>query len=446
MTQILNAADLASQVLKELDRSGVPGDLIVNEAETLSLRANQGQLEEHKVSSTRILGLRVFHQGRVGTAYSEATDETALTSLVAQALINARFSREDPDEQLADNQQSLTTDDADLCPDDSVSLDERMEMALRLESDLRARPDIRNVPHSGLMQTVSQQAVFSTAGLHATSRQRMNMAFAAALAESGERNAMESFGQAARTARELDIDGIVQAAWQRSVDMLAGEPVPSGSYDVIFDVECQSDLLDVFALAFSGKAARDGINPWRDKVGERLADPRLSLHDRPLDTSGLGYALFDAEGTATTTHPVLDNGVLVSLLHNSATARHFGVASTGHATRGPRSTLSVSPHQWAVAPGDISRPDLTAGDYLEITDLTGMHSGANALSGDFSLGASGFLCRNGERIKPVRGITVAGNFYRMLDQIAAIGDTPTWNWRRTASMPGIRFSGLAISG
>lgn len=446
MTQIQNVADLASGVLEELDRSGVQGDLIVNEAETLSLRANQGQLEEHKVSATRILGLRVFHQGRVGTAYSEATDAEALTSLVAQALTNARFSRQDPDEQLADNQQTLTTDDADLCPQDPVSLDERMDMALALESELRARPDIRNVPHSGLLQSVSQQAVFSSAGLQATSRQRMNMAFAAALAESGKRNAMESFGQAARTASELDIKGIVESTWQRSVDMLAGEPVPSGAYDVIFDVECQSDLLGVFALAFSGKAARDGINPWRDKVGERLADARLSLYDNPLDRSGLAYALFDAEGTATARQPVVENGVLVSLLHNTATARHFGLASTGHAARSARSTLSVNPHQWSVAPGDTPDSDLTAGDYLEITDLTGMHSGANALSGDFSLGASGFLCRNGDRIKPVRGITVAGNFYRMLDQIEAIGDTPSWNWRRSACMPGIRFSGLAISG
>ena len=103
-------------------------------------------------------------------------------------------------------------------------------------------------------------------------------------------------------------------------------------------------------------------------------------------------------------------------------------------------------HQLEIAAGSSDESELLAGTYLELTDLMGLHSGANPMSGDFSLGASGFLCRDGQRQQAVRGITVAGNFYQMLTQIAAIGNEQYWNWEKSARMPAIRFGDMAISG
>ena len=116
------------------------------------------------------------------------------------------------------------------------------------------------------------------------------------------------------------------------------------------------------------------------------------------------------------------------------------------ASRGPRSTLGVNLHQVEIAKGSADLTTLHSGEYLELTDLTGLHSGANAISGNFSFGASGYLCRDGERIQAVRGITVAGNFYEMLNKIAMIGNRQHWNEGRSALMPSIRFADVAISG
>ena len=96
--------------------------------------------------------------------------------------------------------------------------------------------------------------------------------------------------------------------------------------------------------------------------------------------------------------------------------------------------------------GNAKTEELQAGEYLEISDLTGLHSGANAISGNFSFGAAGFLCKDGERIQPVRQITVAGNFFEMLKQIRSIGGQQHWNWSRSCLMTSIRFSDVAISG
>ena len=163
-----------------------------------------------------------------------------------------------------------------------------------------------------------------------------------------------------------------------------------------------------------------------------------------LNADGFGYSLFDAEGTPTTNRAMIDGGRLATLAHNSATAAHFGVTTTGHAARGPRSTLGVGLHQFEIAAGPDA--DVLAGEYVEITDLTGLHSGANPIAGDFSFGASGYRCRDGERQQPIRGITVAGNFYEMLNQIAAIGTEQFWNWQRSAHMPHVRFADVAVSG
>ena len=130
---------------------------------------------------------------------------------------------------------------------------------------------------------------------------------------------------------------------------------------------------------------------------------------------GFGYALFDDEGSPTARTSLISGGSLETFIHNSATAAHFGLQTTGNGARSPRSTLEVQLHQLEIGAGDADDDTVTAGEYLELTDLTGTHSGANAVAGDFSFGASGFLCRDGERVKPVRNITVAGNFYEMLN-------------------------------
>lgn len=135
-----------------------------------------------------------------------------------------------------------------------------------------------------------------------------------------------------------------------------------------------------------------------------------------------------------------------ALLHNSATARHFGVTSNGAAARSARSALDVAPRHLVFGLGPHGEAEVQSGEYLELVKLDGLHSGADAVSGDFSFGASGFLCRNGERVAPVRGITVAGNFYRLLGELEAVGNQLHHDDGKDFYAPLIRFGGLSIAG
>ena len=438
--------DNAERILDRILAAGAVGDLVVGEQSSLSLTAHDGELEEHKITSTRVYGVRVVKDDRTGIAYSEASDPAALDSMVEQALVNATFARVDPAESVAAGDTALVTDDAILCPDDPTSVEAKIEAALYLERELTARDNVRSVPDNGVRDLTAERHVFATTGRTAHSRNRVCSAYAYALLSDGDKDALEGVHRHARRFDEIDTAWIVDETYRRCVAMLQGEATPSKHYDVLFDVERQADLFAVFRDMFSAKNARDGINPLRDNVGERIAVDTLTIRDAPLDARGLGYALFDDEGLPTSTTTLVDGGILRTLVHNSATATHFGVPNTCNAARSPRSSLGVGLRQLEVGPGDVDEDTLTGGEYLEIVDLAGLHSGGNPVSGDFSFGAAGFLCRDGERIRPVRNITVAGNFYEMLKKIAAVGDTQHWNPERSALMARIRFADVAISG
>ena len=436
----------AGRVLEWITEAGATGDLMIAEGSSLSLKARDGELEEHKVSSSQVFGVRVIKNDKAGVAYSEAADTAALRLMVDQALVNAGYARTDANEKIPNTSIRLSTDDAVLAPTDDVSVEEKIDAVLRLERELGSRDKVKNVPYNGVSDVTAAQRIFSTAGLEATSKVRACFSQAAALVEEGDKNVMEGWGQGARRFDELDIDNIVDTAHANCLALLHGEAIPSGHYDVIFDAQCQPTMFSTFSMMCSGKAAKDGINPMRDKVGEMIADKRLHLFDSPLLDDGFGYALFDDEGSPTARTSLISGGSLETFIHNSATAAHFGLQTTGNGARSPRSTLEVQLHQLEIGAGDADDATVNAGEYLELTDLTGTHSGANAVAGDFSFGASGFLCRDGERVKPVRNITVAGNFYEMLNKISLNGKSRRWDMNRHAFMPSIRFSDIAISG
>ena len=442
----ISTAQMAEQVLDQVMGAGATGDLIVDEGETLSLKARDGELEEYKVSSNRILGLRVIKNGHIGTAYSEAVDADALSSMVGQALNNASFVKLEPHENILPNSDHLKTNDELLYPQEQVSNEQKIQMALEIETKLTAKDKVKNVPYNGVHDSFSQRQIFSSAGLNALTRSRMCASHAYALVEDGEKNVMQGTTQVSRLFSGLESSEVIDKTYEKCIGLLDGKPIPSRHYDVIFDRECQVAAFGVFSMMFSGKAAKDGINPMRDKTGSMIGDSRLSIYDHPLNVDGFGYHLFDAEGTATAETGLVVNGCLQTLIHNSATASYFDTSTTGHASRGPRSTLGVNLHQIEIAKGCEDLSTLHSGEYLELTDLTGLHSGANAISGNFSFGASGYLCRDGERIQAVRGITVAGNFYEMLNKISMIANQQNWDDRRSALMPSIRFSDVAISG
>jgi len=191
-----------------------------------------------------------------------------------------------------------------------------------------------------------------------------------------------------------------------------------------------------------------GRSMFADRLGQEVGSPRLTLVDDPTDPLAYGAGRYDAEGLATRRNVLLDGGVVTAFLQNSYTGRRSGTASTGSAVRGGfKGTPGVGSRALCLTPGDRDQARLLAdfGEGLLVQSVTGMHSGANPVSGDFSVGIEGLMVRNGAPAEPVREATVASTLQRMLHDVAAVGSDLEWLPGSAAGVT-LVVADLALSG
>ncbi|MGF1688370.1 TldD/PmbA family protein [Photobacterium japonica] len=434
------------QVLERVKAAGADADVIASGSNNFSLKANAGELDEYKVTSGQVIGVRVVKDQRVATSYSESLEPASLDLMVEQALVNATFTQQDAHQQIRCANSTLTTDRPEIYQADTASVDDKIALALALESGVVALPNASSSPYNGFGESDSQVILANTLGTRCYHQERSTYCYAYTLYEKDGKQAMHGGMSTGRRFDELDANYCIHHGYDMAKALLDGAPVTTGSYSVIFELDCLSSLLGAFGMCFSGQSAMKGINPWRDSVNSMVASPLLTVSDTAYVEGGSSIKAFDSEGYATRDTILIGEGQLQSLLHNSHTASYFGIENTANGARSAKGGLGVSGRHTVIATGTSSHADVTAGEYLELVELQGVHSGADAVSGDFSFGASGFLCRDGKRVQPVRGITVAGNFYQMIKAIDAVGDTLQHDHSRDFFAPIIRFNKLNIAG
>ena len=179
----------------------------------------------------------------------------------------------------------------------------------------------------------------------------------------------------------------------------------------------------------SADAVQRGRSLFAGREGEEVADPALRIADDATDPQGPASAPFDGEGTASRPTTLLEDGRLQSFLFDTRTARQAGRASTGNATRRLLPPPPVGGRQQPGGRAGLRRPRglvARAGDGLYVTDVAGLHSGVNPVSGTFSVGAAGRLIEDGELGTPVRELTIAGDLVAMLKSVRAVGSEARW--------------------
>ena len=148
----------------------------------------------------------------------------------------------------------------------------------------------------------------------------------------------------------------------------------------------------------------------------------MSIVDDPLLVRGPGSRAFDGEGLLSRRNVVVQDGKLQTYLLDTYSARKLGLSSTASASRSPSGGIGPSTSNLTLQPGSISRDDLIADTKhgLYVTGMMGF--GFNAVTGDFSRGASGFLIENGELGHAVSEVTISLNLDELLQRIDAVAD------------------------
>jgi PmbA protein len=402
----------------------------VDQTETM-VKAYGGEVETLSSARTRGVGVRVLAEGRVGYAYSADLSEAALAEMLEHARTNATVASPDEANRLPEPGGPLPT--LDGIHDEAfadVEPAEKVDLALRLEAaTLGHGGPIKGVDSATYADGEGTSAIATTTGIRGTYRACQAYAAVEALAEADGASAAAYGLTLGRLPSDLDIEAAAAEAAERVVRLLGGRKPPSGPITVILDPFAAASVLEVLAGALTAEAVQKGRSLFAGRVGERLGGPHLTLIDDGRLVEGPAAAPWDGEGVPTQATTLLAEGVLQGYLHNTYTATKDGTSSTGNASRsGYASTPGLSPTNLYLLPGDTDPQALLAqaGTAFYCQTVLGVHSGANPISGDFSVGANGLMVRDGALAEPVREATIAGTIPAMLEGLVAVGSDLRW--------------------
>jgi PmbA protein len=431
-------------------RPGESVEVYVSRGTETDVHIYDGEIESLSSATSAGAGIRVVANGRQGFAYVGSLEEPALAEVLAEARDNAGFATSEPWVGLpAPDGASPAL--LDLWRDELAEYPTRakVEAALELERQVRAAdPRIKQVESSRWGDVSSEMALASSVGISAADRSTACYLSVAAVAGEGDES-QEAYGYTVgRAPSELVPDKAAGDAVGRAVRLLGAVQPRSAHVPVVFEPRVSAQLLSLLSSVLSGERVLKGTSLFADRLGEAVAAEGVTLVDDPTNEAAWGASSFDDEGLACRRNTMIEAGVLRSFLYDSTAARRAGTSSTANAVRaGYKSAPGVGARAVYLLPGELSADEVLAevGDGLLVQSMSGMHSGVNPVSGDFSVGVEGLLVRGGQLATPVREVTIASSIQRMLQGVMSVGSDLEWLPSSAAGLT-LAISEMSMSG
>jgi PmbA protein len=395
------------------------------------VRVHAGEVESLTEASGRGVGVRAWISARTGYAYGTDLSDEGLTALAEAAVGAARVADED-ESSAAPEPSGQAAEIAGLRDEGVASTEtaEVIELAKRIERAALDRDErVTGVEEVVYVDEDSNAAIATSRGVSGAFGASVAYSFLQAMAtQDSEVQTGLGFG-VARSPRALDAGEIGAEAGDESSSMLGATKPRSRTCPVVLSDRVAASIVGFIGGALCADEVQRGRSPFADRLGDRVASEALRVSDDGIDPGGLASAPFDGEGTPRGRTALLEEGELLAYLHDSYTARRGDASSTGNAARASyRSPPSVSPSNLMIEPGQPSLDELLqrAGDGVYITEVAGLHSGVNPVTGRFSVGATGKAVRGGELAEPLREFTIAGDLLSTLAAVQAVGSEARW--------------------
>lgn len=425
----------------------------------LSVRTANAVVEKFSLADSRGMGLRVYAGDSLGRAYTSDLSAEGVDAAVAAAVESARVTTGEPERALPEPELypafaegSYAGEDLEILGDlESEPAGRKIEFAMEMERLAReGDPRIAGVEVSAYSESTGEITLANTRGFRSAYRASACYGYVVAIAER-EGESQTGFGfTAGHSFTDLDAAAAAGEASSMAVSLLGGRPVGTGRFPVLIDNLPAAEVLAVLGAALSAEAVVKGKSFLAGRVGGEVAAAAVTVTDDGLMRGGYGTAPFDGEGVGAASRKLIEEGTLVTFLHNTYTARRMGASTTGNAARGSyRSPVGVAPTNIFLTPGSLTPDELVSamGTGFRVMELQGVHVGLNPVTGEVSLGARGLWVENGRPLHAVREVTIAGTIDGMLRGIVGIGDdlrfTPLLGGIGT---PSILVEGLTVSG
>ena len=394
--------------------------------------------------------MRAFVDGRSGYAYGTDLSDGGVAEVAGAARAAAEAA--DPDEYggLPDEFGATPVDGLASAELRDWSTERKVELALAVERAARSRTGVTQVENAVYSDAEGSVALANSRGFSAGYDATQAWAYASAFAGEGA-DLMTGLGvDLGRDPGALDPEAIGGEAAERALALVGARQPESRRCPVVLDAFVAASFIGFIGAMLSADAVQRGRSLFADREGDEIADAALALADDATDPGGPASAPFDGEGSATRRTPLIGDGRLRTFLFDARTARRAERSTTGNASRGSyRSPPSVGTTNLVLDTGshDLAGLFREAGEGLFVTDVAGLHSGVNPVSGTFSVGASGRLIEGGEPGTPVRELTIASDLVSMLQAVREVGSQARWvPFGGSVKAPPILVGEMAVSG
>ena len=363
---------------------------------------------------------RCIVDGKIGNASTELLTKEEMVELVERAKNNAKYIENDDKAIIFKGSAEY----AKIAPKNMATSDaaEIKSVALDLIKRTYEQSEyITDGTQTYAFQERTKMILANSHGLYLENEVGVCGALVqAVVAKDGE----SQYGGDAETGFDAEkLEKMPKEAIDEALSKIGAKEIPSGKYDIIFDGKQMRALLSAFSSVFSGRNAYLGLSLLKGKEGEKIASDCLTLIDDPMYSTSPMQTAFDGEGVAAYKKSVIENGVLKTLLYDLASADKVGKESTGNGVRSSyASAVSIAPYHFYIEGGEMTDEELllSLGNGIYITELKGLHAGANAVTGDFSIESAGFEVKDGKIGAAIKSFTVAGNFFELIKSIEAL--------------------------
>jgi PmbA protein len=429
------------RILNEAKKVADEVEVFCVTSETTPVQFEANRLKHIQSKQSTNVALRIIKNGRIG--YATATNLKESRKIVDSAVETAEFGMKAEFEfPYLESYPKVTTYDPAIR---RISTQEMTELGEKMISSLRNNTPELQCEASISKGTVSVRLINSRGGQAEYRKSIFSLGVEGQLIRGTD---MLFVGDGQSSCHPIvDISGITEIVLQQLEFSRNNTSVRTGNLPVIFTPRgVASTLVQPLLTGLNGKLVLEGSSPLVNKLGEKSFDNVLSIFDDPTIEFQPGSRPCDDEGISSQRTPLIENGIVSNFLYDLQTAALAGKKSTGS---GERHGGLPSPSASAViiTSGEITFDEMIADikEGLVVEYLMGAGQG-NTLGGDFSGNVLlGYKIENGKIVGRVKDTMVAGNVYKILNRIAAIGSETVWVGGMLQTPP-IYFSSVSVSG
>jgi PmbA protein len=445
--------ELGGRIVEMATQGGATvAECMLRSGAELSARVRLGEPELVEEAGHRSAGLRIMKGKQVATTSTSDFSDEGIDRFVKDAIELVELSQEDPfagpaDPKLLCDPKSLPDLELYDAAGGQVNAAQAIDIAKRGEAAARSfDARISNSDGATFGRTAGGMAMALSNGFRASYKGSYQSLSVVPVAEDeGGKKRRGYHWTAKRHLAELDdAEEVGREAARRTLRKLGARTLASGEFPVVFDPDAARSILGLLSGCIMGSSIWRKSSYLIGREGTRIASDLVTVVDDPLIPRAPGSRPFDGEGLASRKNVVVEKGILKMYLCDSYSARKLSRESTGSASRGGSAGVGAGTTNFILSPGTDSKDAIVKGTKrgLYVTEMMGF--GFNAVTGDFSRGASGFWIENGELAFPVSEVTISLNVDDLWQRLDALGSD--LDLRTSTAAPTIRIGKMTIAG